>query len=107
VALYPAAAQQVLRHYRKVFGAEGGTYTLYGYEAMTVVLDAIRDAGARGNDRETVLERMFATKDRNSVLGRYSVEADGETTLSQYGVDRVVGGRAVFWRVFDIGSPES
>ncbi len=102
-SLYPPAAQSVLSAYRKTFGAEGGPYALYGYEAMTLVLDAIRDSGARGNDRQTVIDRVFATKNRNAVIGRYSIEADGETTLSSYGVDRVSGGRAVFDHAIQIG----
>jgi branched-chain amino acid transport system substrate-binding protein len=106
IALYPPVAQRVLRHYRSVFGAEGGAYALYGYEAMTVVLDAVRNSGARGDDRQTVIDRVFATKNRNSVLGRYSVEPSGETTLSRYGVDRVSHGRPVFLRAIDVGPPE-
>jgi branched-chain amino acid transport system substrate-binding protein len=105
-ALYPPVAQRVLRHYRSVFGVQGGAYALYGYEAMTVVLDAIRNSGARGDDRQTVIDRVFATRNRNSVLGRYSVQANGETTLSQYGVDRVRAGRPVFLRTIDVGLPE-
>jgi branched-chain amino acid transport system substrate-binding protein len=104
--LYPQVAQQVLRHYRSVFGAEGGPYALYGYEAMTVVLDAVRNSGARGNDRQTVIDRVFATKSRNSVIGRYSVEPDGETTLSQYAVDRVSEGRPVFLRTITVAAPD-
>jgi len=79
---------------------------LYGYEAMTLVLDAIRDSGARGNDRQTVIDRVFATRNRNAVIGRYSVEADGETTLSSYGVDRVSDGAAVFDHAIEIGPPQ-
>ena len=105
--LYPPGAQRVLSEYSRAFGAEGGPYALYGYEAMKLVLDAIRSAGARGNDRQTVIDRVFATKRRNSVLGRYSVEADGESTLSSYGVDRVSDGRPVFYRAIDVGRPGS
>jgi branched-chain amino acid transport system substrate-binding protein len=105
--LYPSSAQGVLRHYRKVFGVEGSAYSLYGYEAMTLVLDAIRSSGARGNDRQTVIDRVFATRNRNSVIGRYSIEPDGETTLSRYGVDRVnADGHLVFMRTVDVGPPE-
>jgi branched-chain amino acid transport system substrate-binding protein len=103
--LYPAAAQKVLSHYRTVFGVEGGPYSLYGYEAMTLVLDAIRAAGPRGNDRQTVIDHVFATKNRNSVIGRYSIEASGETTLPSYGVDRVSGGRPVYFRTLHLVSP--
>jgi branched-chain amino acid transport system substrate-binding protein len=103
--LYPPSAQRVLGDYRATFGREGSAYALYGYEAMTVVLDAIRNSGVRGDDRQTVIDRVFATKDRNSVLGRYSVEPDGETTLSQYGVDRVSAGRPVFLRAVNVSPP--
>ena len=103
--LYPPSAQRVLSDYRATFGVEGGPYALYGYEAMTVVLDAIRSSGARGNDRQTVIDRVFETRNRNSVLGRYSVEPDGETTLPQYGVDRVTGGHPVFLRAISVSQP--
>jgi branched-chain amino acid transport system substrate-binding protein len=65
---------------------------------MSVALASIREAGLRGNDRQTVVNEFFATKDRDSVLGRYSVEPNGETTLSRYGADRVEDGRPVFYR---------
>jgi branched-chain amino acid transport system substrate-binding protein len=101
-SLYPPPAAQVLARYRQRFGGEGGAYALYGYEAMSVVLLAIHEAGLRGNDRQTVVDRFFAIKNRESVLGRYSVEADGETTLSRYGVDTVKNGQAVFYKVLNV-----
>jgi branched-chain amino acid transport system substrate-binding protein len=101
-SLYPPPAAQVLVRYRRRFGGEGGAYALYGYEAMSVVLLAIHEAGLRGNDRQTVVDRFFAIKNRESVLGRYSVEADGETTLSRYGVDTVKNGQAVFYKVLNV-----
>jgi branched-chain amino acid transport system substrate-binding protein len=99
---YPPAATRVLDDYRRRFGGQPSAYALYGFEAMSVVLDAIRRAGSHGNDRQTVIDRFFATAGRNSVLGRYSMRDDGETTLSRYGVDRVVNGRTRFYRAFDI-----
>jgi branched-chain amino acid transport system substrate-binding protein len=93
----------VLEAYRERFGSGGGPYALYGYEAMSVALLAVREAGARGNDRQTVINRFFAIRDRESVLGRYSMQADGESTSSRYGVDRVENGRAVFYRVLSVG----
>lgn len=92
----------MLKDYRADFGGEAGPYVLYGYEAMRVVLDAIRSAGDRGNDRQAVIAGFFATRDRDSVLGRYSMRADGETTLARYGVDRVLGGRPVFYRAMSL-----
>jgi branched-chain amino acid transport system substrate-binding protein len=99
---YPPSAQRVLAQYRTQFGGEPGAWALYGYEAMSVVLDAIRRAGSRGNDRQAVIDAFFASGERDSVLGRYSIEADGEPTLARYGVDRVVGGRARAYRTIDV-----
>jgi branched-chain amino acid transport system substrate-binding protein len=99
--LYPFPAERVLADYRRQFGGEAGAYSLYGYETMSVVLQAIGQAGSHGNDRQTVINRFFAVRDRRSVLGRYSIQASGETTLSRYGVDRVTAGSPVFYRVID------
>jgi branched-chain amino acid transport system substrate-binding protein len=100
---YPPAAARVLSAYRRHFGTEPGPNALYGYEAMSVVLDAIRRAASRGNDRQAVINSFFAVRNRNSVLGRYSIDVGGETTLPRYGVDRVVASRPVFYRSIDIG----
>jgi branched-chain amino acid transport system substrate-binding protein len=70
---------------------------------MSVVLEAIRRAGARGNDRTAVIRSFFATRQRRSVLGTYSILANGETTLSKYGIDRVQGGKPVLYRVIQVG----
>jgi branched-chain amino acid transport system substrate-binding protein len=100
---YPPDAGRVLEDYRRQFAGQPGAYALYGYEAMSVVLEAIRRAGSRGNDRQAVIDSFFATANRDSVLGRYSMQPDGETTLARYGVDRIVGGHARFYRAFDVG----
>jgi branched-chain amino acid transport system substrate-binding protein len=96
---YPAPAARVLADYRAKFGGAPGAAALYGYEAMSLVLRAIRQAGSHGNDRRAVTARLLATRDRDSVIGRYSIEASGDSTLSDYGVDRVVHGSLVFDRV--------
>ncbi|TMK23567.1 MAG: hypothetical protein E6G62_11855, partial [Actinobacteria bacterium] len=100
--MYPRSAQRVLSEYRRSFGAQAESYALYGYEAMSAVLGAIRSAGSHGNDRQAVIDRFFAATHPDSVLGPYSIEADGETTLANYGVDRVVNGRPVFYRAISI-----
>ena len=97
------SARSVLGDYRRHFGVEGGPYALYGYEAMTLVLSAIRAAGSEGNDRRTIVKRVFSVRNRDSVIGRYSIEPSGETTLTSYGIDRLSGGRAVFLRAIEPG----
>ncbi len=106
-SVYPPSAQRVLAAYRRRFGTEAGPSALYGYEAMSGVLDAIRRAGAHGNDRPDVIRAFFAAADRDSVIGRYSVRPNGETTLSVYGVDRVAAGKPVFWRAIDTAAAAS
>jgi branched-chain amino acid transport system substrate-binding protein len=102
--LYPASAPHVLAQYRHRFAASPEPYVLYGYEAMSVVLAAIRAAGERGDNRQAVIGSFFATSNRDSVLGAYSMRPSGETTLSSYAIDRVVKGAPVFWRAFDAPS---
>ena len=101
--LYPPSAKRVLDAYKRHFGGQPEAYALYGYEAMSVALEAIRRSGSRGNDRQEVINHFFATANRDSVLGRYSMRDDGEPTFTRYGVDRVLGGRPVFYRAIDIG----
>lgn len=98
--LYPASAHAVLGRYRRQFGESAGPYALYGYEAMSAVLTAIRVAGRHGDDRQAVTAQLLSMRDRRSVLGAYSIEPDGEATLSTYAIDRIVRGRPVFWRAF-------
>jgi branched-chain amino acid transport system substrate-binding protein len=105
LSLYPAPAPSVLAAYQRRFHRAPGPYVLYGYEAMSVVLLAIRRAGRHGDDRAAVIHQFFAIRDRDSVLGRYSVLPDGDTTLSSYAVDRVERGRLVFYRAFSLPPP--
>ncbi len=98
VSHYPASAQRVLAAYRRRFHQQPEAYALFGYEAMSATLQAIRRAGARGDNRQAVIDGLFATGPRDSVIGRYAIEPDGETTLSSYGVDRLAAGKLMFWR---------
>lgn len=100
---YPASAQRVLAVYRRQFHEQPEAYALFGYEAMSATLRAITRAGARGNNRQAVIDALFSTGSHDSVIGRYKIEPDGETTLSSYGVDRVSGGASVFWRELNAG----
>ena len=104
VSYYPASAQRVLAAYRRQFDERPEAYALFGYEAMSATLQAIRDAGAHGNNRQAVIDALFAAGPRDSVIGRYAIEPDGETTLSSYGLDRVsAAGVPVFWRPLNLG----
>jgi branched-chain amino acid transport system substrate-binding protein len=90
---YPPAGQRFFTDYEKKFGdKEPGQYAIYGYEAMSLVLDAIERAGADGAKRDAIVKEVFATKDRDSVVGKYSIDENGDTTQRNYGVYEIKGG---------------
>jgi branched-chain amino acid transport system substrate-binding protein len=97
--LYPRSGQKFFADYRAKFSGDPDPYAIYGYEAMKVALQAIQNAGDKGNDRQAVIDAFFAIKERDSVLGKYSIDQNGDTTLSDYGGYRVRGGKLAFDQV--------
>jgi branched-chain amino acid transport system substrate-binding protein len=97
---YPASAHAFAAAYERRYGAIEPD-SIFGYEAMSLLLSAIDRATDRGTEtavRSAVRAALFATHDRHSVLGTYSIDRDGDTTLRRYGVYTVVGGRLTFWQ---------
>ncbi len=97
---YPRSGRRFEAAYARRYGSPPPT-AIYGYEAMSLLLDAIGRATHGGRapaDRSKVLSALLHTSDRHSVLGTYSIDSHGETTLDRYGVYRVSNGRLVFWK---------
>jgi branched-chain amino acid transport system substrate-binding protein len=93
-----AAAQAFFKAYQAKYGAPE-PYAIYGYEAMSLMLDAIKRATKNGTaaaSRSKVTAAIFATKNRQSLLGTYSIDANGDTTLTAYGSYKIVNGKSVF-----------
>lgn len=90
-ASYGPAAQAMLRRYRSAFGIAPTAYSLYGYEAMSAALAAIRVAGANGGDRASVVRAFFGLGTRDSVIGRYAITPTGDTTSRTMAGYRVAG----------------
>lgn len=97
--LLPPKGRAFLRDYRKRFDTAALPEAIYGYASMQVLLQAIRDAGKKGNDQQAVIDAFFAIRDRDSVLGRYSIDKHGDVSLTDYGAYRIRGGRLVFDQV--------
>ena len=74
----------------RFFGAQRAPWGFYGYEAMALILDSLRD------DRASTLEAARSTQSRDSILGRYSIDADGLTTTDEVGVLGVAGGELIW-----------
>jgi branched-chain amino acid transport system substrate-binding protein len=99
-AKYPPAGKQFFATYKKAYpGTEPDPYAIYGYESMSLALDAIKRAGANGNNRQDVVNALFATKNRQSVLGTYSIDKDGDTSITDYGLYKIVNGQPTFAKV--------
>jgi branched-chain amino acid transport system substrate-binding protein len=81
---FGAAGRRFVMRFEARYHHAPGVYAIYGYEAMSLVLDAMNRAAPRANDRTAVLAAIFATRKRASVLGRYSIDANGDTTLPRY-----------------------
>jgi branched-chain amino acid transport system substrate-binding protein len=92
---YPPEGQEFFKQFSQKYGeANPDPYSIYGYEAMRLALDAIQRSGT-GN-KEDIVKALFDTKDRESVLGTYSIDENGDTTLTDYGVYSIDGGELKF-----------
>jgi branched-chain amino acid transport system substrate-binding protein len=87
-ALDQAAAERT-----RFFVANRAPLAFYGFEAMSLILDAV---AAGGDDRAAIVGAARATRERDSIIGRYSIDADGHTTGTSYGRLAVVGGELVW-----------
>jgi branched-chain amino acid transport system substrate-binding protein len=95
---YPASGQAFLATYARRFGAPE-PQAIFGYEAMSLMLTAIRNAtdhGRKAAVRSKVIRAIFATRRRHSVIGRYGIDSNGDTTLRRYGIWRISAGQLVF-----------
>jgi branched-chain amino acid transport system substrate-binding protein len=94
---YPPAGKQFLKDYGAKYGeANPDRYAVYGYESMSLLLEAIKRAGDNGGDRAAVADQLLATKNRKGVFGTYSIDPNGDITLTPYGIYRIKGGALVF-----------
>jgi branched-chain amino acid transport system substrate-binding protein len=92
---YPPEGQEFFKLFSQKYGDKTpDPYAIYGYEAMSLALDAIKRANS--SDRSKILEALFATKDRKSVLGTYSIDKNGDTSLTDYGVYKIKDGELSF-----------
>jgi branched-chain amino acid transport system substrate-binding protein len=92
---YPPDGQRFFKEYTAKYGdANPDPYAIYGYETMSLALDALKRSGT--GERPDILKALFSTKDRQSVLGTYSIDANGDTTLTDYGVYSVKDGALQF-----------
>jgi branched-chain amino acid transport system substrate-binding protein len=94
---YPPAGKEFLKAYAAKYGEKNpDRYAVYGYESMSLLLDAIKRAGDKGDDRTEVAKQLLATKNREGVFGKYSIDRNGDITLTPYGIYRIENGALVY-----------
>ena len=67
--------------FEKAFHRPPGPYAAYGYEAMELILQAIRGAGTDASSfRDNVRNGVFGAHRDGTVLGSYAITDEGDTT---------------------------
>jgi branched-chain amino acid transport system substrate-binding protein len=94
----PPAGRAFRRRFREHYGADPAPSAVYGYEAMRLVLAAIRHAGARGNRRAAVIRTALRARAPTSALGGYAVDAAGDTSLRGFAVYAIRDGHLAYVR---------
>jgi branched-chain amino acid transport system substrate-binding protein len=95
-SLLPPKGQRFVRAYRSRYGRRPEPAAAYGYEAMSLLQDAIKRAGSSGDQRGAVIDEVLSNQNRDSVLGSYSIDGNGDTTLTAVSGYRVSDGVPVF-----------
>jgi branched-chain amino acid transport system substrate-binding protein len=101
----PQTYRGFVTEFRQAYHRSPDPYAAYGYEAMRVVLGALRRAGRHPNDRRRVIDKAFGLRRVDSVVGSYSIGPEGDATLRSFGAYRVERGRLVFDRLLTAPGP--
>ena len=92
---YPPQGKQFFKEFTQKYGIKHpDPYAIYGYEAASLLLDAIKRSGT--GSKQDIIKALFNTKDRQSVLGTYSIDKNGDTTLTDYGIYKISNGELKF-----------
>jgi ABC-type branched-subunit amino acid transport system substrate-binding protein len=81
LALANLPGRSLLGQFIDRFHRPPGPYVAYGYEAMELVLQAIREAGTDASSfRDNVRNGVFGAQRDGTFLGSYSITSEGDTT---------------------------
>jgi branched-chain amino acid transport system substrate-binding protein len=104
---YPPEGQTFFKDFKAAYGGQPEPYAIYGYEAMSLALDAMKRAGDKCNDRQAVIDQVYKTKGKSSVLGTYSIDKDGDATITQFGRYLVKNGKLEFNKTVEVEKDSS
>ncbi len=86
--------------FRAAYGHAPATQAIFGYEAMSAVLEVLKEAGSAATNRSTVVNDFLrlSRSAANSVLGAYSIGANGNISIAPFVLSRVIGGQLTPYR---------
>lgn len=93
-----ANGKKFLTDYQSKYGKLTEPFAIYGYETMNVLLQAIENVCASGDDpsnRKAVRDAVFAIEDFPGVLGTWAFDANGDTSLTDMTIYQVKNGAYV------------
>ena len=92
-----ASGQKFVADFKATYGHAPSTQAIFGYEAMAAVLHTLAEAGAKANDRATVVKDFLALKNQAfAVPTAWSITAaTGDTSLAAFVFSRLRGGSLI------------
>jgi branched-chain amino acid transport system substrate-binding protein len=94
---YPPDGKKFFSDFEAEYGETNpDPYSIYGYEAMDLIIDTCTELAAECTDRQAMIDALFQTKGRQSVLGTYDIDENGDTTLTDYGIYQIKSGELGF-----------
>jgi ABC-type branched-subunit amino acid transport system substrate-binding protein len=89
----PVAGRAFVSDFRSTYGHDPAPQAIFGYEAMSDLLDVLGKAGSSAADRAVVVSDFRGLKDPpNSVIGTYSISG-GDPSIAPIIFSRVRGGQ--------------
>jgi branched-chain amino acid transport system substrate-binding protein len=89
------AGSTFVANFTSTYGHAPATQAVFGYEAMSAVLQALKDAGSSANNRSTVVKDFQNLKRTQSALGPYSMNGNGDTNITSFVFSRLAHGSLV------------
>jgi branched-chain amino acid transport system substrate-binding protein len=96
---YTSQAADWREAYKFKYGSDPEVYSIYGYTAATVIMDALNRVCASGGDptdRNVVREAVLATENFETVIGPITFDENGDPVQLLMSGSQVVNGQFEF-----------
>jgi branched-chain amino acid transport system substrate-binding protein len=97
----PPAGRRFVADFKTAYRRDPAPTAIFGYEAMSAVLDVIRVAGPSANVRGKIVQSFRGIRNRPSALGTYSLSG-GDTNLAPFVLARIQSGALVPFKFLQI-----